>query len=153
MPSAVIFGTNNGYCSSYGFGNGCQNTPWFVLMLPFIEQATLYNAFNASIGPEGPAYQGFFINSTVEITRINSFQCPSDSPSTLSMAVLGALAGANGLTWSLSKGNYGVNWGNADYGQGVAGSGMRLPAQPLLAVSVRHQRHGDGSDDGPIRRR
>ena len=26
-------------CSGPGFGNNCQNTPWFVLMLPYIEQA------------------------------------------------------------------------------------------------------------------
>ena len=39
----------------FGFGGGCQETPWFVLMLPFIEQAPLYNAFNASIGIEGPS--------------------------------------------------------------------------------------------------
>src|SRR5580704_7194616 len=29
-PSADIFGTNNGFCSGFGFGNNCQNTPWFV---------------------------------------------------------------------------------------------------------------------------
>ena len=27
------------------------------------------------------------------------------------------MAGVNGLTWSLTKGNYGINWGNTDYGQ------------------------------------
>ena len=32
---------------------GCQNTPWFVLMLPQFEQSSLYNAFNFSIGAEG----------------------------------------------------------------------------------------------------
>ena len=54
----MIFGTNNGLCSGFGFGNNCQNTPWFVLMLPYIEQAPLYNAFNASIGIEGPGLAG-----------------------------------------------------------------------------------------------
>ena len=52
FPSGVIYGIGGGMpgalCSSPGFGNNCQNTPWFVLMLPYIEQATLYNAFNAS---------------------------------------------------------------------------------------------------------
>ena len=32
--------------------------PWFVLMLPYIEQSPLYNAFNASIGSEGPVALG-----------------------------------------------------------------------------------------------
>ena len=53
LPIADVFG-KNGFCSGFGFGNGCQNTPWFVLMLPYIEHGPLYNAFNASIGIEGP---------------------------------------------------------------------------------------------------
>jgi len=110
----------SGYCSGLGFGNGCQNTPWFVLMLPYIEQAPLYNSFNAAIGAEGPAFQGYFANSTVETTRIASFQCPSDNVQSFSLAVVGALAGFS-ANWMISKGNYGVNWGNCDYGQGVAG--------------------------------
>jgi prepilin-type processing-associated H-X9-DG protein len=119
FPSASIFGLN-GLCSGPGFGNGCQNTPWFVLMLPYIEQGALFNAFNASIGVEGPAFMGYFANSTVEITRIASFQCPSDNVQTFSIAIIGGLAGFT-ANWQVSKGNYGVNWGNADYGQGAAG--------------------------------
>jgi prepilin-type N-terminal cleavage/methylation domain-containing protein/prepilin-type processing-associated H-X9-DG protein len=119
FPSASIFGLN-GLCSGPGFGNGCQNTPWFVLMLPYIEQGALFNAFNASIGVEGPAFMGYFANSTVETTRIASFQCPSDNVQTFSIAIIGGLAGFS-ANWQVSKGNYGVNWGNADYGQGAAG--------------------------------
>jgi prepilin-type N-terminal cleavage/methylation domain-containing protein/prepilin-type processing-associated H-X9-DG protein len=123
LPISDTFSNTNGFCSGFGFGNGCQNTPWFVQMLPYIEQGPLYNSFNTSIGTEGPGYLGFLVNSTVETTRITSFQCPSDSPQTFSMAVLGALAGVTGLNWSLSKGNYGVCWGNADYAQGVSMNG------------------------------
>jgi prepilin-type N-terminal cleavage/methylation domain-containing protein/prepilin-type processing-associated H-X9-DG protein len=118
FPSADIWG-KNGLCSGWGFGNSCQNTPWFVLMLPYIEQGPLSNAFNMSIGTEGPGYLGFLINSTVEITKINSFQCPSDNQNTFSIAVLAGLAGISGPNWQVSKGNYGVNWGNCDYGQGI----------------------------------
>jgi prepilin-type N-terminal cleavage/methylation domain-containing protein/prepilin-type processing-associated H-X9-DG protein len=121
-PSSDVFGTTNGLCSGFGFGNGCQNTPWFVLMLPFIEQSSLYNAFNASIGVEGVNFLGYFANSTVETTTIASFQCPSDNPQKFSIAVLAALAGLSGPNWMISKGNYGVNWGNCDYGQGVSNS-------------------------------
>jgi prepilin-type N-terminal cleavage/methylation domain-containing protein/prepilin-type processing-associated H-X9-DG protein len=110
----------SGYCSGLGFGNGCQNTPWFVLMLPYIEQAPLYNAFNAAIGAEGPGFAGYFANSTVETTRIASFQCPSDNVQSFSIGVVGALAGFS-ANWMVSKGNYGVNWGNCDYGQGAVG--------------------------------
>jgi prepilin-type N-terminal cleavage/methylation domain-containing protein/prepilin-type processing-associated H-X9-DG protein len=115
------------FCTKWGFGNNCQNTPWFILMLPYIEQGPLYNSFNASIGTEGVQYLGFLVNSTVAISRIASWQCPSDSTNTFSIAVLAALAGVNGPNWSVSKGNYGVNWGNCDYGQGRVGSTYFTP--------------------------
>jgi len=123
LPSGTTFGVGNGFCTSPGFGNGCQNTPWFVLMLSFFEQGTLYNAFNFSIGMEGPGTAGFVINSTVFTTRIASFQCPSDNTQVFSFQAVAA----NGvplppLPWSPTKGNYGVNWGNCDYGQGILGS-------------------------------
>src|SRR4051812_9430438 len=37
FPIALVYGVGVGPCKSPGFGQGCQNTPWFVLMLPFIE--------------------------------------------------------------------------------------------------------------------
>jgi prepilin-type N-terminal cleavage/methylation domain-containing protein/prepilin-type processing-associated H-X9-DG protein len=123
LPSGDIYGVGNGFCSRPGFGNGCQNTPWFVLMLPFIEQSTLFNAFNASIGIEGFRLAGYIANSTVHTTVIPSFQCPSDSPQVLSFAAMSAASGGQipAFPWSPTKGNYGANWGNADYGQGVFG--------------------------------
>jgi prepilin-type N-terminal cleavage/methylation domain-containing protein/prepilin-type processing-associated H-X9-DG protein len=113
----------SGLCSSPGFGNGCQNTPWFVLMLPYIEQGPLYASFNASIGIEGISLLGYLVNSTVHTSRIPSFQCPSDNPQVFSFAALSAASGGAvpAFPWSPTKGNYGVNWGNCDYGQGAAG--------------------------------
>jgi prepilin-type N-terminal cleavage/methylation domain-containing protein/prepilin-type processing-associated H-X9-DG protein len=119
-PSSAIFGTNNGFCKGAGALQGCQNTPWFVMMLPFIEQAPLYNAFNSTLGSEGPLISspppGFSANSTVSSTKIASFQCPSDNQVAFATQTLAAF-GLNGLTWGLSKGNYAVNWGNTDFGQ------------------------------------
>jgi prepilin-type N-terminal cleavage/methylation domain-containing protein/prepilin-type processing-associated H-X9-DG protein len=123
-PSSAIFLTGSGACSGAGALKSCQNTPWFVLMLPYIEQSSLYNAFNAAIGSEGPkalGVPGLSVNSTVMQTRIASFQCPSDNVQTFSMATLAPL-GLTGLTWAMTKGNYGVNWGNTDFGQAVSGS-------------------------------
>jgi prepilin-type N-terminal cleavage/methylation domain-containing protein/prepilin-type processing-associated H-X9-DG protein len=130
LPISSSFAvTGTPFCSSWGFGNGCQNTPWFVQMLPFIEQGPLFNAFNFAIGAEGIGYLGFLVNSTVEITKIPSFQCPSDNQNTFSMAVLAALAGVGGgtINWSITKGNYAVNWGNADYGQGATNTSTYFP--------------------------
>jgi prepilin-type N-terminal cleavage/methylation domain-containing protein/prepilin-type processing-associated H-X9-DG protein len=128
LPIATVFnsaapqvsGMPGAVCTGPGFGNNCQNTPWFILMLSFIDQGPLYNSFNASIGMEGPGTAGFVINSTVFTTRIASFQCPSDSPQVFSfVAAAGNSAPLPPLPWSATKGNYGINWGNLDYGQGV----------------------------------
>jgi prepilin-type N-terminal cleavage/methylation domain-containing protein/prepilin-type processing-associated H-X9-DG protein len=128
FPSATIYNVNTPPCTSPGFGNNCQNTTWFILMLPFLEQSTLYNSFNASIGIEGPTIMGlpggFIINSTVYTTKIASLQCPSDNSSTYGMQTIFQ------LNWQAAKGNYGVNWGNLDYGQGLLGG--RFTAFPQL---------------------
>jgi competence protein ComGC len=34
LPSSMIFQPGSGDCTSPAFGDGCQSTPWFVLMLP-----------------------------------------------------------------------------------------------------------------------
>jgi prepilin-type N-terminal cleavage/methylation domain-containing protein len=68
MPPGVIASAACGR----GIFIGCQNTPWFVLLLPQFEQQTLANAFNFSLGSEGPLLPGpagFFANSTVTATR------------------------------------------------------------------------------------
>ena len=117
-PIGVVFGEQSVFCTNPGFGNNCQNTPWFVMMLPFIEQGALYNSFNASIGTEGPALLGFIVNSTVLTTKIASFQCPSDNQQMLcSLAVPRRHWSGSPPYLVATKGNYGVNWGNTDYGQ------------------------------------
>jgi prepilin-type N-terminal cleavage/methylation domain-containing protein len=126
LPIGVVWAVNGvsgmpgAICQTPG-GPNCQSTPWFVLMLPYLEQAPLYNAFNASIGIIGPASLGFVINSTVMTSRIASFQCPSDNIQTFSMAAVSkaTFGSVPAYPWTVSKGNYGVNWGNLDYGQGI----------------------------------
>jgi prepilin-type N-terminal cleavage/methylation domain-containing protein/prepilin-type processing-associated H-X9-DG protein len=145
-PSAVVFLTGGGLCSGPGALRSCQNTPWFVLMLPYIEQSVLYNSFNASLGTEGPValgLPGLFANSTVMQTRIASFQCPSDNVQVFNMSTLASL-GIPGLTWQMTKGNYGVNWGNTDIGQAVAGS-----AFPSAALHLQSPFGLNGSATGP----
>jgi prepilin-type N-terminal cleavage/methylation domain-containing protein/prepilin-type processing-associated H-X9-DG protein len=120
LPSGLIFGVGVPPCNAPGGGGGCQNTPWFVLMLPYIEQAPLYASFNASIGVNGPSLLGYIVNSTVCASRIASFQCPSDESQVFSFtAVVANQFPLPPFPWSLTKGNYGINWGNCDRGQGV----------------------------------
>jgi prepilin-type N-terminal cleavage/methylation domain-containing protein/prepilin-type processing-associated H-X9-DG protein len=152
-PSSDIFGTKNGLCSGAGFGNGCQNTPWFVLMLPFIEQGPLYNAFNASIGIEGPMLLGFIANSTVTITRIQSFQCPSDTPQVISYAAFNAASFGQipNFPWSPTKGNYGVNWGNTDYGQASPNTSSHFKSNPGLHLQSPFGIKADASGPALVR--
>jgi prepilin-type N-terminal cleavage/methylation domain-containing protein/prepilin-type processing-associated H-X9-DG protein len=123
-PVGSVFGVGTSSlpgaaCTSIKFNSNSQNTPWFTLMLPYIEQAALYSSFNASVGMEGPGLLGILVNSTVYSTKIASFQCPSDNVQGLALSAVSAATGGQvpAFPWSISKGNYGVNWGNTDYGQ------------------------------------
>ncbi|MDR3620114.1 MAG: DUF1559 domain-containing protein [Paludisphaera borealis] len=123
FPSSKIFNSNRAPCSDTNFGNNCQNTPWFVLMLPLFDQGAMYNAFNFSIGTEGlmtgAGPLGFLANSTVLTTKIGIFQCPSDSQNTIDLPTVLASLGLSLPPFQATKGNYAVNWGNTDFGQGV----------------------------------
>jgi prepilin-type N-terminal cleavage/methylation domain-containing protein/prepilin-type processing-associated H-X9-DG protein len=116
FPIGVVYGVGVGLCTNPGFGNNCQNTSWFVLVLPYMEQGSLYNSFNVSIGTEGPGFAGYYTNSTVLTTRMAAMQCPSDNSQSFAMTSLIPL-GIPSYPWSATKGNYAVNWGNTDDGQ------------------------------------
>jgi prepilin-type N-terminal cleavage/methylation domain-containing protein/prepilin-type processing-associated H-X9-DG protein len=100
-----------------GFFQGTQNTNWMTQMLPQLEQQALYNAFNFSIGLEGPfdasgMPMGITINSTVYATKISSLQCPSDVSN-----VLQIVWPTNGYVITNPKGNYMASWGNTVWSQ------------------------------------
>lgn len=111
----------------------CQDTSWFVLMLPQFEQQPLANAFNYSLGvggpfapPDFPLPVGLFANRTVMAVRLDLFQCPSDHPMSFQITptyVNGLLSGPQA-----SKGNYVVNWGNTQWDQSdLAIDGETIP--------------------------
>jgi prepilin-type N-terminal cleavage/methylation domain-containing protein/prepilin-type processing-associated H-X9-DG protein len=116
---------------------GVQNTPWFVLMLPQFEQQTLSNAFNFSLGSEGPNEPfplGFLANSTVESNKVGLFQCPSDNINTYNFPPplnVGPLAVA-----VLTRGNYAAAWGNTNWGQGQ--SSESILTTPYLQSAFGH---------------
>ena len=143
VPSGIIFNTSIPPCASPIFGGGCQNTPWLVLALPFLEQQATANAFNYSIGVEGPQLGaipgGFVINSTVLQTGINTCVCPSDSLKSLSMS---SLPVPNPPTYSASKGNYAVHWGNTDFGQGIFDSVFNQSVHFMSAFGFNMNRSG-----------
>ncbi len=133
-PSGDIFGPAMPGCTVPSIISQCQETPWFGLMLPYLEQSSLANAYNFTLGITGGSYQGIFANSTVVGSRIASFQCPSDNVQVLALSALVASVSSNlGSSipaFNATKGNYGANWGNTDAGQwayyGPSGGGTAL---------------------------
>jgi prepilin-type N-terminal cleavage/methylation domain-containing protein/prepilin-type processing-associated H-X9-DG protein len=81
---------------------GAGNTPWWVggwgvnaRILPFIEQAPLYDAINWSLSLSSPP------NTTVPATVVSVFVCPSDSgPTTYSDPVAGT-TGVVSYAWCM----------------------------------------------------
>jgi prepilin-type N-terminal cleavage/methylation domain-containing protein/prepilin-type processing-associated H-X9-DG protein len=96
-------------CPSGNVLSGCQDTPWFCLLLSNFEQGTLSNAFNFTLGSSGPGNAGLAANSTVSSSKLGVFQCPSDRNNPFIFPNLPAD----------SRGNYAINWGNTQYDQGL----------------------------------
>ena len=114
--------SNSGFPTIF---SGQQNTTWFCMMLPYFEQGALGNAFNYSLGAEGPVLGATNIpaldaNSTVSSTKLSVFQCPSDraNPFIINPAYAGPKYGSAKFTYT--KGNYVVSWGNTGWGQGYS---------------------------------
>lgn len=96
----------------------CQDTSWFVMMLPQFEQGPLSNAFNFDLGSGGPLLPlplGFFANETVSATKISLFQCPSDRSQEFQIAP--TYAGGALSRPIATKGNYVASWGNTQWDQ------------------------------------
>jgi prepilin-type N-terminal cleavage/methylation domain-containing protein/prepilin-type processing-associated H-X9-DG protein len=114
------------------FFQGAQNTTWFVLMLPQFEQGTLSNAFNFSLGSEGlpgaglSVAVGWFANSTVTMTKIGVFQCPSDRSN--AFQINPSYAGGVLSKFMITKGNYAASWGNTNWGAGLDGDATMMAA-------------------------
>ncbi|MGC8641401.1 MAG: DUF1559 domain-containing protein [Isosphaeraceae bacterium] len=103
----------------YDIFNNCQDTPWFCLLLPYVEQGNLANSYNYLLGAEGPMTPlplGFIANSTVAATQVATMQCPSDRDMNFQITPQYAGGALSGPT--MTKGNYGVSWGNTYWAQG-----------------------------------
>src|SRR4029077_12353348 len=102
---------------------------------------------------------GFVINSTVMTSKIASFQCPSDNIQTLSMAALSkaTFGSVPAYPWMVTKGNYGVNWGNLNFGQGVLSpvltrnlflqSPFGIATTGLGPITIRYASFTDGTNN------
>jgi prepilin-type N-terminal cleavage/methylation domain-containing protein/prepilin-type processing-associated H-X9-DG protein len=136
------------------FFEGAQNTTWFTQMLVQFEQQSLYNAYNFSIGIEGPPGGdgmpiGIAINSTIYGTKLAAFQCPSDNDRTFNI-----IWPTNGYAIVGTRGNYVVSWGNTQWGQQNSAGGtatLNLPVVYLRSAfghnSVRLASVTDGTSN------
>ncbi|MFN0197420.1 MAG: DUF1559 domain-containing protein, partial [Planctomycetaceae bacterium] len=68
FPSGWI-GVEAGIQSAHGGGSGVG---WGTMILPYIDQANVYNLFNASVNIENP------LNDAFRLTSLTVFRCPSD---------------------------------------------------------------------------
>ena len=98
----------------------CQpslQTPSTMHLLPYLEQSTMANSFNYSVGIAGPGWAGSNANMSTIANRVNVLNCSSDVEQIF-------LA-----SWR-PKFNYGANWGNTNLGQlnvGTAGAAGYVP--------------------------
>jgi len=101
---------------------------WQLFVLPYIEQQSLYNAYNqlgdslneatlsGSLGYMGAA------NLTVTQTRLSSFTCPSDSP--------------NAPRGGVTSHNYAGNFGNTDTAQDRMIVGIAFGGAPFTNIGA-----------------
>jgi prepilin-type N-terminal cleavage/methylation domain-containing protein/prepilin-type processing-associated H-X9-DG protein len=117
---------------------------WAVMILPYIEQASLYNACNvagypgwagpysvpfASTAPNQANYNMDWANTTVRSSRLNVFVCPTDAynrpdnnfyqPGDISLFSAAGITGPQDIARGIpltnwARGNYGAVQGNTD---------------------------------------
>ncbi|MGL5097195.1 MAG: DUF1559 domain-containing protein, partial [Planctomycetia bacterium] len=101
---------------------GCQDPPWFALLLPYVDQGQMSDAFNYDHGAVGnpstpiPPYPlpGMSVNETIMTRWIQSFLCPSDDRKIFRVNPVYNVALS---TIQLTRGNYAAAWGNTNWGQ------------------------------------
>jgi prepilin-type N-terminal cleavage/methylation domain-containing protein/prepilin-type processing-associated H-X9-DG protein len=70
-------GASRGYYDMWNQTNWC-NWSAHAMLLGYLEQQPLYNAANFNWSPEWANNISYFINSTVNLARVETFICPSD---------------------------------------------------------------------------
>jgi prepilin-type N-terminal cleavage/methylation domain-containing protein len=108
--------------------NGWGWGTWQMYVLPYLEQQPLLNAYNqlgdglnevtlnGMLDYTGPA------NITVTMTRLNTFTCPSDNPSTPRADV--------------TSHNYACNFGNTDLAQDAIIGGVPFGGAPFTDIGA-----------------
>ena len=129
---------DNGYADINHLG-----TSMWTLLLPFVDEASLYNAYNmdrgANYGYSSAAMAK--CNSTVTLSVLSQYTCPSDEPPVISGA------GSSNFRTSTYQGNWGHDQKSGDEGHhgAVYGSYQESeygPFSPDSRVRIRDIRDG-----------
>jgi len=136
LPPAKIY---SGSCSIANPGGGLVlNTTAFAMILSFMEQTAVYNAYNFSQPSSNAAWNGgnltllgtAFSNSTSVGTLVSSFACPSDIPPVIHPTTSDTTGTGPYSMQSAMYSNYFVNAANyTEYNcPGATNSGMPNPS-------------------------
>ncbi len=87
----------------YASGGGSR-VNFLPMIMPFLEQGSLYNAWNLTVDSNGGSPGVTEVNETARITQVSAFLCPSDGSS-------GFLGDVGGSTIPCGKTNYFANQG------------------------------------------
>jgi prepilin-type N-terminal cleavage/methylation domain-containing protein len=105
---------------------GQPDTSWLVLLLPYVDQQPLADAFNFDLGSVGflnmaPPYliSGMNANFTVVTRPIDIFVCPSDIARPFRVSTAYAPLGPVLNPIPFTRSSYAVAWGNTNWGQNV----------------------------------
>jgi prepilin-type N-terminal cleavage/methylation domain-containing protein/prepilin-type processing-associated H-X9-DG protein len=130
--------------------SGAYRQPFLSALLPFLEQRNLYDSFNYNLSFQVDE------NGTTRSSRVNVFNCPSDTPQTFVN---------NGGTVTDVKGSYGVAWGQDVYQNQILQSAFDLnyganfaeitdgTSQTLLMAELIQTPHPTGQPVSVIDRR
>ncbi|MCA9051671.1 MAG: DUF1559 domain-containing protein [Planctomycetaceae bacterium] len=115
-PAAICAARGNGY--PHCGGGSATNDPnensrhanwsatWVVALMPYFDQANLYNQFDPNVGRDNPGNSGNnAINAPVTTTILTALKCPSDPGKSA------PIVNSNGNGGAFWRGNYGASMG------------------------------------------
>ena len=120
--------TDNRCRGCLGQGRWADDTGWYPMLFPYIDQMAVYNKINfdgAFIAP-APQFANlptdlYYGNTAARATRIALMGCASD----------GLQPNETGTSWFRFRANYVVNWGNTNFGQVDTLDGVKFAGAPF----------------------
>ena len=116
-----------------GASGGGSNVNVFAVVLPFLEQGALFNAWNLLVDSNGGSACCGKFNQTARLTQISAYLCPSDGSA-------GQVLDAGGSGVPTAKNNYYASTGNTA-AQNMPGGGTTLQETNPGFLGIFHVRY------------